>query len=365
MHGRALALERALVPADRVRRTILSAALRVPGLSSWLVQRDRRVTVLAVGHALFAFLLAATFPMLLFVLGPVLLGVAHVAADVRYLVLRRELPAWWKHVVWIACVSLIAFRVYQETGVHSLAIARTEHVFVGGWMLLALVAGAVQARSPRRALYALPVWAFLVYFAWVEPGWTRLVFVHLHNLVAVVLWIWLFKRSRSAAVIPLVAILGGAAVLFFAHPWRLAESTGGISAFGLHLAVAAEWVAPGFEWNYAYGLLFSYVFLQSVHYSAWLLLIPQEDTVREAPTPFRSSARSLLVDFRVIGVVVVSLAALAVVGGALFDAMRARNVYLSLSMFHGYLELTIAAYFFAWGRFPRASTRKGSAPVAQ
>lgn len=379
MTSGALALERAAAPIDRLRRLLLQQALRIPSLSEWLVRRDRRITLLAVGHALVAFTLAATFPMLLFVLGPVLLGVLHVAADVRYLVLRRALPAWWKHVVWIACASLIAFRIFQETGARGIVLARAEHAFVCVWILLGLIAGAVKRHSERRAaratgtnpwdelvpsggraFLALPVLGALAWFSWVEPGWTRLVFVHLHNLIAVGLWLWLFRSSRRAALIPLAVIFGAAAVLFFAHPWQLTESVGGLSAMGLHFAVAAEWVAPGFRWEHSYGLLYSYVFLQSVHYSAWLLLIPQDDVAREAPTPFRTSVRSAFADFGPLGIALVSMAALAVVAAAFFGATRARNVYLSLSMFHSYLELTIAAYFFAWGGKALAGRRESS-----
>jgi hypothetical protein len=52
----------------------------------------------------------------------------------------------------------------------------------------------------------------------------------------------------------------------------------------------------------------------------------------------------------------VVLLALAVVVGAVFDARTARSTYLSLAMFHGYLELALFAYFGCRGAFaPRYS----------
>jgi hypothetical protein len=55
----------------------------------------------------------------------------------------------------------------------------------------------------------------------------------------------------------------------------------------------------------------------------------------------------LLQDFGARWLAVVALAAFAVVGLALADTVRTRHVYLSLAMFHGYLELALLAYFWA------------------
>jgi hypothetical protein len=58
------------------------------------------------------------------------------------------------------------------------------------------------------------------------------------------------------------------------------------------------------------------------------------------------SARSLFSDLGVAGVAATAIAALAVIGGAYFEVHRARSLYLSLAMFHGYLELALLAFFF-------------------
>src|SRR5262245_43171265 len=96
--------ERAAKPLDVVRRAMFRFALGVPSLKSFVTSRDRRVALIATAHALVALVLTILMPTVLIVLGPILLGVAHVAADVRYLVLRRKLPAWWKNAIWIGCL---------------------------------------------------------------------------------------------------------------------------------------------------------------------------------------------------------------------------------------------------------------------
>lgn len=67
-------------------------------------------------RALAAFVLALYVPVLLFVLGPIALGVPHVAADLRYLLLRRRFAPWWALTIAGACLSLLASQVLEQVG---------------------------------------------------------------------------------------------------------------------------------------------------------------------------------------------------------------------------------------------------------
>jgi hypothetical protein len=355
------ALERAVAPLDGVRAALLRALLAVPPVGRLLTTRDRRVALWATVHALGALALTVCFPMLLFVLGPVLLGVAHVAADVRYLVLRRGLPSFWKNAVWIGCAVLVGLRIAEELGFRGSLAMRVELLSAVLWTLLALGAGALAAKSSRRAIAALPVVAALGVACWLWPAGVRLVFVHLHNVFAIVLWLALFRSRPRAAWIPLI-VIAGATLWLLGAPLGPSEATGGIYAFKLHLFAASDWLAPGLPHQLAIGLTLTYVFLQSVHYSAWLVLIPQEDVRAQGTLTFKMSARSLLGDFGLAGVAAISIAALAVLAGALFDVHRSRALYLSLAMFHGYLEVALLAFFWARGVRP-ASERACSSSI--
>ncbi len=349
-------LERAAAPLDDLRRGFLRAVLKLPGAGPLVLRRDNRVTLWASGHAVVAFVLTATFPMLLFVLGPVLLGVAHVAADVRYLVLRRVLPRWWKTAVLVGCVSFAALRGIEEVGVFGLGLMRLELGLACGWIVVALVVGARAAKSSLRALIALPLITVALWFSLADPVTTRLVFVHAHNLVALGLWLFLFRRRLSSALLPLALMTIAVLWLGSARTLSWAEATGGWMAFRLHLLAAADWVAPGLSPEHAVGLTLVYTFLQSVHYSLLLILIPQEDQSSEAPLTFRKSARSLLADFGRPGLVALVLTALVVIVGALvWNVQQTRALYLSLAMFHGYLELAMLGYFWARGSGLRAT----------
>ena len=344
-------MERTIAPLDAARFAVLRAALRARPFRWLLSRRDRRVALWATVHALLALALTLTFPMVLFVLGPVLLGVVHVAADVRYLVLRRRLPSWWKNAIWIGCAVLVGLRIAEECGMRGLTAQRIELLAAASFALLALSAGAVVSGTARRALIALPFLTAAGVAAWLDPGTVRLVFVHLHNVVAVVAWLVLFRSRPQTALIPLV-VIAGATIWLLGAPLAAADATGGLSAFGLHLFAASDWLAPNVPGALSIGLTLSFVFLQSVHYSAWLLLIPQEDTRAQGSLTFRMSARSLISDFGLAGLAAIGIAAGAVLAGALFDVHRARSLYLSLAMFHGYLELALLAYFWARGLRP-------------
>jgi hypothetical protein len=60
-----------------------------------IADRNIRVPIGLTVHALAAFAIALLVPSLSLVVPPIVLGVPHVASDIRYLVLRRNLPASW------------------------------------------------------------------------------------------------------------------------------------------------------------------------------------------------------------------------------------------------------------------------------
>jgi hypothetical protein len=343
-------VERALLPVDRVRREAFRAARVIPGFTRLITRRGFRIGVTATVHALGALVLTIFLPMLLMVLGPILLGVAHVGADVRHLVLRRALPSWWKVGIWVGIGSLIAIRILQEVFEFHPSVARLELGAVAVFALVGLVAGGTRSGRHLRVLLLAPVVCAFFLLSLYKPFHVMLGFVHLHNLVAIGLWLWLFRSSLTAAIVPLIVILAGTLLLLFGPAFAWSLDHGMSEAFGLHLLSAAEWMAPGLgSSDFAVGLTLSFVFLQSIHYSMWLLIIPQEDAKTETPTTFRRSLRSLLEDFGKPLLFLVTVSAVAVVVASFFDVLATRRLYLSMAMFHGYLEVVLGLYFFGQG----------------
>jgi hypothetical protein len=190
----------------------------------------------------------------------------------------------------------------------------------------------------------------VVAVAWPLPF--NVALVHLHNVVAVVLWL-LLRRSGPAlrrpsafdtslvALIALVAafILAGGAdsIVTMAGGWE-ARATG--SSFDDFVAGAA----PGVRGPLALRLVLSFAFMQSVHYGVWLRLVPDDLRARAAPRPFAASWRSLRADLGLWPLVAFTLLALGVAAWGTVDLFAARMGYLRLAAFHGFLELGALAF---------------------
>ena len=112
------------------------------------------------------------------------------------------------------------------------------------------------------------------------------------------------------------------------------------------LSAWPSWMQP----RTALGLGLAFVLLQAVHYSVWLAWIPQEDLRGQGTLSFRMSLRALLRDLGPVWLGLTALLACAVLGASFVDAHRTRQLYLSLSGFHGYLELAAGAFLFVRGR---------------
>ncbi len=80
-------LEAAVEPLDVVRRALLQLATRSHLVARVLGRRELRLSFRATAQVLLLFFLAVRVPVALFFIGPILFGVVHLAADVRYLAL--------------------------------------------------------------------------------------------------------------------------------------------------------------------------------------------------------------------------------------------------------------------------------------
>ena len=132
-------------------------------------------------------------------------------------------------------------------------------------------------------------------------------------------------------------------MLYWTRGWEAPAS--GLD-FGAHLDSYAPLDAP----MLALRLLLSFVFLQSVHYLVWLRLVPEDDRARPAPRPFLASWHALRADFGLWPFVVTATAAVAIAGWGIADLAAARDGYLRLAGFHGYLEVAVGALWLAEGR---------------
>lgn len=312
-------VEHALVPLDVLRRALYRAL--VPWLGPWIRSRDVRVGLHAFSVIGGALLLALLVPWWLLALGPLLLGVPHLVADLRYLVAQPKLHerrgSWW-----IGGLLVL-------TGI-------TVDLRLG--LLAGLLAPLVLSRASllRRLVVASP-FAFLLGLGLFDPRPLLLGFAHLHNLVAVVLWLslgLLLHGGGGVRLPPALLFLGtGAALLFGAFDtWLPAMSTP-------HWTAHVETLAPGMPTETAARWVVTFAFAQAVHYGLWLRVVPEEARSRPAPRSWKASFRALedeLGSRLLLGSLVLCIG--FALWGAI-DLVTARNGYFHLAFFHGPLEL--------------------------
>jgi hypothetical protein len=328
-----LTADAVLHPLDRVRSRLLRA---LGPLARWLVaDRELRVAVQGVLVVVVALGLAAGVPLWLLALGPVSLGVPHVLADLRYCVVR---PGYHQRTAW------------------QLGVAAPLGALVLGadlWVGVLAVAGGFVAANGAAWKRGIGV-ALALSLAWMAASDSRaftLGLAHLHNFVAVGLW-WAWRSRKGALhLLPLAAfalacafIVGGGLDATAAMAARV-EFLPGLG-MDKHLRTLARGVDP--HWGVRWVLL--YAFAQSVHYSMWLRMLPDEDRDRVSPRTFRRSWRVLKEEVSAPLVWLTVVATVGVAGWAVFDLARARFEYLHFARFHGVLELATAATLLIEGR---------------
>ena len=236
-----------------------------------MTRRDQRIRALALLGVSLALALTLLAPGLLFVVGPALFGVAHVASDVRYLVLRRDLPRRWVMALGAGCLALFALRALEATFPERWPYAATEVGLGWAWALCgvcAAVAASPSSRSIRRGLLVTPAILIALGAALARPNLARLLFAHLHNLGGIGLWLLLFRRNRRFAF-PAVALLALAVALCVSGDVLPAVHLGGPGAARFVDEMLFAWPSwmPA---RTALGLGLAFVMLQAVHYSVWL-----------------------------------------------------------------------------------------------
>ena len=346
--------ERALSPLDAARGTILRRLAAGP-TRSIVLARNLRVPIGLSVHALAAFAIAVAIPSLSLVVAPILLGVPHVASDVRYLVLRRQLPSAWPLAT--ALFAAILFGLRLLPALDPLAPDRVflEHAVASAWVLFGAILGIAKGGLRKGAALALTGVGMIAALALAEPYSFRLILGHAHNLAAIAIWLLVFRPRLRTAWLPVLLIFLGGACLASGALYGFTIRHGILSAFGLHLFVAADWLAPGVPDPQAVGLASSFAFLQSVHYGIWLWAIPQDEAKTDRMPTFRMTWRALRRDFHPVGLALVSLIVVLVIAAGASNPIRTQMLILSLGGFHAWLELATLALLIACGGLPKRS----------
>ncbi len=334
-------------PLDAVRR----AALKTLGPVARPFIRNRSLRVAAFGCTVVALSLLTTIaaPFWLLALGPILWGIPHLVSDLRYLVFRPGLHR--------------QKRLWGPVGI-PLVIAGTGFFPMYFGLLAALAAALLATGTAARKCLATLGLASLFAAVVAAGNLAQLVFAHLHNFIAVLLWwLWRPRVGWLTATVPLLFL--GCSILLFTGLVAPPEISLGWAPAALPFEGHAAAMAPGLESPWALRLVLLFAFAQAVHYGVWLRLIPEDDRPQKSPRTFAASFRALRVDMGGTILTVAALFAAGVAVWAVVDLARARNGYLRLALFHGYLELAAAAMLFVSGGALRKQSSPTAAPISR
>ena len=326
-----------LWPLDRMRSAVYRAL--VPILGPWIRSREVRVALHGVLTATVSLLLAILAPLVLLILSPVILGVPHLVADVRYLVaqpgLHRRGP-----IAWVVGGLLLVTALTADL----------RWGLVGAALAPLAARGPVHRKlAPMAALAALAALAFLAF----RP--TALALAHVHNLVAVLLWLLLagaLQRGAAhpARVLPSVALLVGAGAILAGVFDTVLVTTFTLGWAGLP---SLDWhqaqLASGFSDPWGPRMVATFAYAQAVHYGIWLRVMPEDARSRPSPRSFKASWRALVADLGspfMLGALGLTC---VIASWAAWDATEARAGYLRLALFHGPLELAVLGCWAAEG----------------
>jgi hypothetical protein len=356
-------LELAALPLDVVRRRTLDLATRSPALLRLIASRRARVASLASAHVLAIFVLSVLAPVGMFFVGPLVFGVPHLAADVRYLVLRQRLPKRFVALTATSAAVIVAVRSLALLGVPVPADA-CEAGAGGLWMLSALLFAAKDRKTLLRSFALFVPIALVVRVAMHHPHTANIAMMHVHNVIGIATWLFLYPRKKAWEILPALAVALGIVVIASGTAAMWTYTVGGDVAFGTRLFEIGRWLAPGIGPRAAASVVIAFVFLQAVHYAIWLAWIPQEYLAGEGTPTFRMTARGLVRDFGGVGCGLIAASTLALMGLALVRIGVALNGYLTLSRFHGLLELAVIAFLVVRGdglaRGPKGETERAS-----
>ncbi len=320
-----------LVPLDALRSALLRSLGR--RFRAWLVDPALRVAWLGSAGLIVVFGLVLAAPGFVLLYGPLLLGLPHLVADVRYLVVAPRFhrrPAVVLGVL-LPCLFALVVPVLEVAAVTMVAaslVARGRLLPRAGLATLGVAIGWLGHATDERA---------------------ELVFAHLHNLLA---FAWLFLayggEPRTRRLLALPALLTALLLALLATgvcSSLVPELASRISAAGIPPYRFREVLAPLHDPRRADDLVLAFAFGQAAHYAVWLRFVPEFARGRAAPRTFARSLSALADDFAPLGVALFALAALALLGFAAIDAETARDGYLRLALFHGPLELALFGLF--------------------
>jgi hypothetical protein len=338
---------------DLLRAQVLRLAMSNSLVRKLFLNRALRLQTLFLAAAFFYLGLSLFFPLWVLAIGPVVWGIPHILASLRYIPhaigspqIKRKQITQFLVGTWVVItllkflwdkgyLAINSFYFPQENGVE----------LVTGLFLIFTLSIFLKAHL-RQVLVSLALFLPIAIISWLFPLETIGALILIHNWIAFIYWIRSTKTKDeqqvaffSLAVFAFIHVL----VLFgtFDFLYQFYAPQGFFSGLQLDYSDLGKTIAP---WSQNSKLWFHlvvlYAFGQAVHYFIWLKAIPEQELKTEYPISFRLTWHHLLQDYgrkTLIAVCALILTSAAV--WAFVQFPEARALYFIVAAVHGYLEI--------------------------
>jgi hypothetical protein len=308
----------------------------MPLIESLISSREHRVALTGSVIVLTALSISLVLPLWQLALGPILFGTAHIMADVRYCIVRPGFHRRWPLV--LCCgLPLLAMVFGEGLDIGLMAIA----------FAFALARGPTWKRMLGLGAVALAASAIAEYGVYAD-----IVFAHLHNIIAVLLW-WAWRKRGGRLHWVVLALYFGAWTLLLGGALDSIYLSTQLSVWGpenMGIFYHAHFLGFGLGEMESVRWVLAFAMAQSVHYWMWLRMLPEDDRKQYTPRSFRATWKALRVDMGSVFLWLVLLGSLGTAVWAVMDLLQARIGYLRFVRFHGVMELAAAALLWVEGR---------------
>lgn len=342
-------LNSVLFQLDFLRGLLLKKTLRVPAFRHLFTHRSSRLLVFFLIACLIYLPLSLFFPVWIAVIGPIIYGVPHIIASLRYSQprstqrLRSSFVGVWTLVTAYRIVTDLGFwdhdNIIGNLDVEIFSVIVTFAIF---W----LVHRQNQTKLSLGVIKGSLLISMLLLAAWFLPLEFSAFLLLFHNAVAFIYWIGQAKpgSEKITAITSTVIFLGLTAIILlggFEFLYKYFPPQGFIPRFDLSYEDLGQALAP---WSANYKTWFNffvaYVFGQSLHYFVWLKAIPEQHLPTQTPVSFRTSYEWLARDFgkKLLVLLIISIVSTMAMW-LVFNMNEARIIYFAIASYHGFHEL--------------------------
>lgn len=340
-----------LLKLDKARSLLLQKTL----CYSWgrNLFTDRPMRLLVLFAIAFGFYLPMTllFPIWIAVIGPVIWGLPHILASLRYTkIVESKNSLHFKSFFIFLWTAITFFRIGTDLNLLQIPEFFMFDVEIVGLALSVLAFSLLSMSSKQWSMKSLNsgvlLTALVAICAWKAPIEFAAVILMLHNFIAYFYWISqsTTKKDRTVAILALMITSITTALIvmgFFDGLYKWITPIGYISIAGLDYSDLGKSLAPWSE-NYQdwFRFFVAYAFTQALHYFVWMKAIPEQHLKQQMPISFRASYHWLLKDFgQKLGKFLFLFCVAALGIWVFFELKEARLIYFAIASYHGFHEI--------------------------